>query len=167
MQDEQDPGQEQRWRALTLGSLPEDEAAELRAKDPERYELRRPFTPDERRRLLTRVRRTLDRKEAEEPSRAPWWRRSWAPIGSTGLAFAAAMALVTRSALAPAVEVAWSQPRGGEVRPPHVSSAADASPDEKKLNEAIVSTHPGRGVVVRGALLARPWSTEPGRFRAL
>jgi hypothetical protein len=167
--DELEGAEDPRWHALTLGTLSEDEAATLRVEAPERYELRRPFSADERDRLFTRVEETLDAKAriaAPRSAQTPWWQRRPVQI-SAGFALAAMLALSALPLRSPAVEVAWSPPRGGEFKTPRLSSDPNAPPADRRLSEVIVPVRPVRGrLVVRGALLARPWTSEPGHVRA-
>jgi len=47
------------WTALSMGTLPPDEAEALRAQDPRKYELFRPFTEEESEHILVGVRARL------------------------------------------------------------------------------------------------------------
>ena len=64
-----------RWRDLTLGNLDATEAAALQAADPDRYRLRRPFTPREKAKLFARVERSLLVQKAIRWAR-DWWGRA-------------------------------------------------------------------------------------------
>ncbi len=58
-----------RWEALTLGTLSSEEAAALRAEDPQRYENLRPFDEIEHQRMFDGVNRQLRRLEARRRQR--------------------------------------------------------------------------------------------------
>lgn len=52
-----EPGPE--WEALAMGTLTAEQAAELQARDPERFELYRPLTEEQRERIWKAIERSV------------------------------------------------------------------------------------------------------------